>query len=70
MATKTKLTQKQKILNRLSRGGTLTQVQATKMGITSVSSRMNELRKDGHPIVTTPYRNAQKRMAARYSMPA
>lgn len=66
--SRTTMTQKDKILNRLARGQTLTVAQAEKMNIMSLSSRVNELRKDGHPITSVPYRTRDGRTVVRYSL--
>ena len=47
-------TQNERILNLLVRGKKLTQAQARTYNIASLSSRVNELRKAGHEISTTP----------------
>ncbi len=47
-------TQNERILNLFRKGKKLTQAQARTYNIASLSSRVNELRKAGHDIATTP----------------
>jgi hypothetical protein len=60
--TQTGLTQKRIILDHLSSGSTLTQLEAThKYGILALSQRIGELKRDGHPIKTDFQKSGNKR---------
>jgi len=69
MAGKVKLSQKQRIMNILNSGRKLTQAQARTYNIMSLSSRVNELRRDhNEPIDSVPYRRRKDhRMIVQYS---
>lgn len=63
-----KQTQKDRVLNRLREGKTLTQAQARTWNILSLSSTVTKLRRAGHPIDTEPFRNRRGRTVSRYSL--
>ncbi len=63
-----KPTQKEWVLSYLRNGRTLTQAQARTYRIASLSSRVNELRRAGVPITSTPFVNRKNRKVVRYEM--
>lgn len=54
-ANKPQPTQLARIKSKLEKAGSITQADAVRMGIQSLSSRISELRRQGHPISNKPY---------------
>jgi hypothetical protein len=69
MSQSTKAPQKERVLKLLQAGKALTQAQArATYRIASLSSRVNELRRAGVPITSTPFRHRNGRVVVRYEM--
>lgn len=66
----TKPSQLDRILTTLRSGKSMTQAQARARGIKSLSSRVNELRNQGVPISSVPYRNREGRTVVQYRLGA
>lgn len=67
------MTQKEQILQMLEGGKVITQREAYEIGCTRLAARVDDLRREGHPVrtemVEVTCRDGRKTHVARYSLP-